>query len=226
MQIMNQQFPTGSIEIFQDLYLQGDPSNFLTVREALIAQAQTPWRHAIQREKILHGMGGDKRGIAFEREATLGIEAAGLVLISSPTGFKIANIIPLEKNQLSQQQYNSILRDFSEKIAEPVCKKLDFRLCITNSIWDINAALPPSTAKALFSFSRAANKSSGASHPLDRKRWFAFIIDAHRLNLDLDVGLLTRWLVEAERWPDDIAYELAGEYEVARALLNQYDEKN
>ena len=35
-------------------------------------------------------------------------------------------------------------------------------------------------AAALRRFSGAANKSTGASHPSDQARWFAFIVAMHR----------------------------------------------
>jgi hypothetical protein len=68
-----------------------------------------------------------------------------------------------------------------------------------------------------------ANKSTGASHPKDKERWFEFLISAHRTSARLDADLLARWLSEAEGWPEDTAHALAIDYEFALGLLQKYD---
>ena len=78
-------------------------------------------------------------------------------------------------------------------------------------------------ARSLRRFSAAANKSTGAGHPLDERRWHTFLIDAHQDNADLDAPALARWLREDEGWPEDVAHALAVEYETGRALLKSYD---
>ena len=81
----------------------------------------------------------------------------------------------------------------------------------------------PAVAEALRRFSVLANKSTGASHPLDRDRWFDFILLAHRENAQLDASVLARWLSESEGWFEDCARDLAGEYERSRSLLTRYE---
>ena len=76
------------------------------------------------------------------------------------------------------------------------------------------------SVKKLKKFSVAANKSTGSAHPLDRKRWFDFLITVHHEHNKLDVSQLSRWLIECEHWPEDIAHELAMEYEFAMGLLD------
>lgn len=73
-------------------------------------------------------------------------------------------------------------------------------------------------------FSGAANKSTGASHPSDERRWFDFIVAVHRAGDKLDAARLARWLHEAEGWDEDSAHKLAGNYETSLALLTHYDE--
>jgi hypothetical protein len=81
------------------------------------------------------------------------------------------------------------------------------------------------TAQLLHHFSVLANKSTGATHPSDERRWFEFIGAAHREDASLDDRTLERWLREEEDWPEDVASELAAEYEKARSLLKFYDPK-
>ena len=77
---------------------------------------------------------------------------------------------------------------------------------------------------ALKSFSNNANMST--LHPLDSERWRKFLLLAHKDKVDLDAQILTRWLVEEWRWPEDRAFDLAVEYEFARELLDDYDESS
>jgi hypothetical protein len=75
-------------------------------------------------------------------------------------------------------------------------------------------------------FSRSANKSTGAAHPWTGARWYAFIIATHHTSKRLDTDQLVRWLVEVEHWSEDIAHELAIDYEFALGLLEQYDQSH
>src|SRR3546814_8731568 len=83
-------------------------------------------------------------------------------------------------------------------------------------------ALVTGVQSVLFrSFSAAANKATGASHPLDQRRWFDFIISAHRSGKDIGTDRLARWLHEVEGWDEDSAHRLAGEYERCKELLDR-----
>jgi hypothetical protein len=74
------------------------------------------------------------------------------------------------------------------------------------------------SAKLLSKFSSCANKSTGASHPMDEERWLDFILEAYKDQRDAG-SYLSRWLIEAERWPEDVAYDLLLQYEFAMHLL-------
>ena len=86
------------------------------------------------------------------------------------------------------------------------------------------AKLSEAAADALRRFNALANKSTGASHPYDRQRWFDFVIQTHTDRSELDPDLLHRWLIESEDWPEDQASDLAIEYERSRALLARFEE--
>jgi hypothetical protein len=88
----------------------------------------------------------------------------------------------------------------------------------------IEDKLSQSAFDALTRFSALANKSTGASHPYDRQRWFDFVIQAHLESSDLDSDFLERWLIESEDWPQDQASDLAIEYDRSRALLARFAE--
>lgn len=164
-------------------------------------------------------MGQEDDALAFERSATPGYEAAALVLVATSDGMEVANIVPRETSELSHRAYNAVLEDFAITIARPAASGIGFRVEVSNSTKQLDDELPPEVAESLRRFSVLANKSTGASHPLDRDRWFDFIILAHRVNASLDASMLARWLSECDGWPDRVAHDLAGEYERSRALL-------
>ena len=88
---------------------------------------------------------------------------------------------------------------------------------------DVATLLNAETAKALKAFSALANKNTGATHPLDRDRWFKFIILAHLGSAQLDTETLYRWFREEEGWPDDQANNLAIAFGFGSDLLTKYD---
>ncbi|MCY1462220.1 hypothetical protein D9M71_799680 [compost metagenome] len=58
---------------------------------------------------------------------------------------------------------------------------------------------------------------------MDQKRWFSFLISAHRASKRPDSEQVARWLVEVDGWSSEQAQDLAIDYEFALGLLEQYD---
>lgn len=83
--------------------------------------------------------------------------------------------------------------------------------------------MSPEMSRLLKKFSAAANKSSGGTHPLDEKRLFDFIIQAHKENASLAEGDFTDLLIE-DGWTSEQAENLSSKYRFSRDLLNHYSE--
>jgi hypothetical protein len=211
------------LDIFQDLYLRGPASAAAALHQALKDRATPPWRYAMEKEEQLRELGEKGDALAFERAVTPGFEAAGLVLIADGDDLKVANIVPLELSELTHRAYNAILADFASEVARPAAMDAGYSVVMSNSTLQLENMVSPAVAEALRRFSVLANKSTGASHPLDRDRWFDFILLAHRENAQLDASVLARWLSESEGWFEDCARDLAGEYERSRSLLTRYE---
>lgn len=139
------------------------------------------------------------------------------------SGYKVSNIVPRNVDELGITKYNAILRDFVARVAEPASRTGGFEIELSSSHQSLDDWLDADPAAALQRFSRLANKSTGAAHPMDRDRWYAFLIATHHASKRLDTDQLVRWLVEVERWSEDKAHELAIDYEFALGLLEQYD---
>ncbi len=195
------------------------------MRNSILAQAQGPWRHDAEREEDLREHTGDDEDVmVLVRSSFDDIDESALVLWQEPDGYKVANIVPRNVGELGIAKYNAILRDFVTLIAEPAARSGSFEIELTSSKQTLEDWLDDEPAAALRRFSRLANKSTGAAHPMDRERWYAFLISAHRASKRLDSDQLARWLVEVDAWSVERAQELAIDYEFALGLLEQYDQ--
>lgn len=214
------------IEVFQDLTIRPVGHSLLALRKALIARSLPPWRYAIEKETEVSEIAApDEDVIVFERAADDKVAAAGLVLWSRGDGYEVTNIVPREVRELGYSGYNSILQDFIERVAKPAAVDVPSEIETTKDHQSIEDWLPHEVLTSLRRFSALANKSTGSSHPTDRKRWLAFIINAHKEHVNFDTDKLVRWLVEIEGWRDESAHDLASEYEFALGLLTEYDHR-
>ena len=135
----------------------------------------------------------------------------------------VPNIVPKELNELTQDQYNLILTEFHDRFAKPSADALNIQTVLSSSEQTLENWLGTVSVSALKIFSAVANKTTGSGHPLDRKRWAAFIIATHRARENPDVGLLQRWLEEEEHSPKHVTFDLIAEFQFGRSLLSQFD---
>lgn len=214
------------IEVFQNLQLKSRSSPN-AIRDEILARACTPWLHDSEREDdIRRGAIGDEDVIVLVRAAFDDIDESALVLWQETDGYRVSNIVPRNVGELGIAMYNAILQDFVDRIARPAAQAAGFEIELSSSGQSLDDWLAAEPAAALRRFSRLANKSTGAAHPLDQKRWYAFLIATHRNSQRLDADQLARWLVEVEHWSAEKAHELAIDYEFALGLLEQYDQSN
>lgn len=212
------------IEVFQDLYIRGPATGREFLRRTLIQKASGPWRHAEDREKGIGASAEPKIDvIAFEREGNANVDAVALVLCSREEGYEVTNIVPREVGELGENRYNIALRDFVDCVANSAAKEVEFTLEISSPMQGLDDWLPMEAADALRRFSDLANKSTGSSHPMDRDRWFAFLLAVQRNRGTFDSDQLTRWLTEVDGWSHDMAFDLAIQFEFAVSLLSEYD---
>ncbi len=169
------------IEVFQDMAIRGSITKRSELRAALIAAAVKLWQADLERSaEMARETVMSKDVILFRREAGEDHPAAGLTLWETVDGYNVSNIFPSEVGQLTYAQYNAILTDFVERIAAPATDEFGFTIARTEPWQSLENWLSPDTALKLRHFSSAANKSTGSSHPADERRWFEFLIAAHR----------------------------------------------
>ncbi len=213
------------IPVFEELTLTGPISARSRLREELQSRATPPWRYASEKESELPTHARGEKALPFERERGDSLEGAALFLWPTAEGFHVSNIIPTVVRELNISAYNAILEDFITHVARPAAVASGFEVKTTATEQSLQEWLPQPAAEALQRFSRSANKSTGSSHPYDQARWFEFLIECtHGLGNYLDTVILIRWLKEVEGWSDDVAHDLAIEYEFGLALLRKYDD--
>ncbi|HBP0660876.1 hypothetical protein ACSERK_16380 [Pseudomonas aeruginosa] len=212
------------ITVFQHLHLRGKTAT--AMRSGILAQMGGSWRHDAEREEDLKQHMGDDDVIVLVRSAFDDVDESALVLWQEPDGYKVSNIVPRNVGELGIDKYNAILRDFVAQVAEPASRAGGFGVELTSPNQTLDDWLDAEPAAALRRFSRLANKSTGAAHPMDKERWYAFLIAAHRASKRLDSDQLARWLVEVEAWSAGRAQDLAIDYEFALGLLEQYDQSH
>ena len=90
---------------------------------------------------------------------------------------KVCNIVPLQKNQLTIDEYNQLLDLFYNDIARVYGETHDDIKVVGPSSGQFNPLdyISEEALKKLTLFCNAANKSTGSSHPCDEERWFDFI---------------------------------------------------
>lgn len=213
-----------SIDVFQNLHLICRSAGSL-IRDGILAQVQAPWSHDPEREDdIRQGTNYDEDVIVLVRAAFDDIDESALVLWQEADGYRVSNIVPRHVGELGITRYNAILQDFVERVASPAAQAKGFEIELSSASQSLDDWLAADPAAALRRFSRLANKSTGAAHPKDRERWYAFLIATYQSPQRLDADQLTRWLIEVEHWSAEKAQALAIDYEFSLGLLEQYDQ--
>lgn len=210
------------LEVFKELEVTGASTALDSFIDRVSHALPRGWKRSHVHEKSLQATAG-RRLFAFHSEARVGWPAVNLFLARDPGGFKVTNIVPEESTRLTRSQYNAVLNEFVDQVVQPAAERLGLAISLSDEQVSITRWLSEDAAQRLLRFSENANKGTGSAHPLDFKRWAAFLIQAHRDKSRLDAETLLRWLVEEEHWPEDTADRLAIEFEFARDLLAAYD---
>ncbi len=158
--------------------------------------------------------------MAFRRDAVDATPAGILSLWGEGDELKVVNIVPTEIGELGIHNYNVLLQDFFSRFVADAAAGLPLKIELTKPHQSLDDWMPEQAAQALRLFSAAANHSSGSSHPLDRARWYDFLVKVHGASHDLDSDRLARWLHEEGEWGLDAAHDLASEFEFAMGLLD------
>lgn len=147
----------------------------------------------------------------------------------------VGNIVPLEKSQLTVDEYNNILSLFYKEVIVPYCtQNRDLKVIgpTSDKFEPLNCITETALGK-LTRFCIEANKSTGSAHPHDEERWFDFVCQTVDDGKVFPYDILYNFLMDKDywrknnciEWSEDKAYELANEYSNYVKLLKYYKER-
>lgn len=224
------------MKTYCELYFSGTSDNLRAFVKELKAYINGDWRQVEQSERWEDYLFIDYIGTDVDKARVsiyLGNDLA-------KGQIKVGNIVPLEKNSLSIDEYNSVLKKFNRDIIEPY-KRHNHIINIselTSDEFDPLTVISKVALQKLRAFCVAANKSTGSSHPCDQERWYEFICQTVEDGRIFDYETLATFLQDESywgkkekgdigvmgsyAWDSEHAYELADEYEAACSVLNYY----
>jgi hypothetical protein len=212
------------VEIFRELTVKGNPEDLSRFKTLLTPTEKSGWRRDTSAEAELRNLDpSEDPGLCFLAAARPGRPAARLWLAHSRQNeIYVPNVVPESTSPLCRATYNEIVREFLQLVARPAAKAARVVARLGKDAVELEDMVPAYAAECLRQFCALANKSTGSSHPLDRARWFRFIIVSHAQRSKLQADELERWLSLEGGWTPARANELALEYEFGRELLSQY----
>lgn len=211
------------MQVFKELKIQIDPTLIQSLIDKITGQLESNWTRNFEREKsAAKGLGSDTC-FCFNRAEDEIAETTMLVLMrENDNELYVSNIVPVEVGNITKSQYNSILTEFYQNYLVPLKAELEFVDSLTSENQTIDDWVSPECARLLRAFSNCANKGTGSHHPSDQERWFDFIFEAQKQQPQLEPQRLKQWLIDDEKWPEEVASDLASEYNFGIELLNHY----
>ncbi|MDV6315927.1 hypothetical protein [Idiomarina sp. HP20-50] len=206
------------MKIFRDLYIHLNGVDVNTFSELLENTSKKPW---VRRKDKEEELGSNKeRSVCFEAIENSSVSAAALFIFPyKDETLWVSNIVPTEVSELTYDQYNSTLENFYRNVILPAIDGTAITADLTSDQISIGSVAGNEAEKAFIQFSSSANKSTGSSHPSDRKRWLEFLVLVHKAKSDLDTDVVIRALVE-QGWSEEKAIELGIQFEFAEDLLS------
>lgn len=224
------------MKTFRELYFRGDSAELQNFTNEIRKFATHDWKYGREDRYSSSWIYFDYLGNKVDN-ARVCISTGKYVLQGE---LKVTNIVPLEKDQLSIEEYNAVLQKFYEDVIVPY-KVSNHGISITEPSadeFDPRTVISSKALKKLEAFCNGANKSTGSSHPSDQERWFDFICQTVDDGMMFDFSTLADFLQDESywgkkdpgflgvmgsfAWDEDHAYQLASEYENACMLLQYY----
>jgi hypothetical protein len=119
---------------------------------------------------------------------------------------KVPNIVPMDKIELTIDEYNRILDVF---INDGIKGHFEFE--VTKSDVELSDLIGEESVEKFYAFSRCANKSTGRAHPSDEARWFDFVMSTVRNDDFISLEELRFFLIE-DGWDEQSAFDLSLDY--------------
>lgn len=134
----------------------------------------------------------------------------------------VINIVPLPPvNQLSKDQYNTIVDVFDAEVLYLLYNSMDSEVHKSKNYIDIREKMPK-TFNLLESWASLANTNNPFVHPCDAERWNKFICDNVLSGESTSSDLIESFVGEELNWDADLRNDVAIRYEQDRDLIKYY----
>ncbi|MGD6777715.1 type II toxin-antitoxin system PemK/MazF family toxin [Sutcliffiella horikoshii] len=210
------------IRTFKDLSLKGPQEELERFKQKLLEKIEDDYFRSLESNEDFPDF------IMIKNQGIQKVDDSIIYYRITHSEHKVTNIIPIQKSNLDFLEYNNIVDNLYSYIIAPLITEYHFNLDvnITSGVLALEDLTNEEVAKKLTLFSRAANKSTGFSHPLDRERWLDFIYSSFKTDNIIDLDYLSRWFVEIEGWSNEIANDLVINYEYSINLLTYFIEND
>lgn len=135
----------------------------------------------------------------------------------------IVNIVPMRDSGISQlghTKYNNLLDVFKTKVFVTIHESQKNEIQENSEDYVIEDIIPNSFSK--LSTWLSCYPLSG--HPLDERRWFAFVVSLHTNHETLSIDDFIEYIRENYNWNENVIHKFALKLESQLALLEYYDE--
>lgn len=210
------------MKVYQNLTILLGDTPFHTFVTKMESRLRQPWSRNKKLESSMRSISAAVACFSLEGQ-TLPLRNGNVWLFGRGSEAQVGNIVPGPGGNLSEDEYNLILRRFVEDLAGPTAQDFGLQFQLSPAEPEIEDLVGGSAGYALRSFSSGANKETGSSNPHDLRHWHAFLIACVQEGRTLDTDYLFRWLVD-DGWNSSIAHDLVIEYEQGIHLLLQYKE--
>lgn len=220
------------MKVFKDLSILGDPNSVKTFFEQIYNKLPRDWEKSKQADKLK-----DYLSITYSgRLLPKAMVSLNYSHQQEKECLEIGNIVPVDKSQLTMDEYNKILDLFLSEVVIPYCEKdkhLKYDVSKTD-IFDPLVYISNLSLNKLITFCKEANKKTGSVHPSDKKLWFDFICQTVKDDRIFPSDLLKPFLMdtdywekkETKSWEEKIAEELTSQYEICVDILKYFINSN
>ncbi|MCG7549201.1 hypothetical protein [Pseudoalteromonas sp. Of7M-16] len=202
---------------YQDLNIRIERGQFDSFTEYLSQIAPSTWKLNIARAQNIP-IPNDSVMYCFDYFENEEHIASLWLADHESGGLYVSNIVPAKVSSLSVPEYNNILKFFGEQMLSNASAEFGASIEFSKEDIELTDIFSAAAADSLLSFSNLANKSTGHSHPCDRKRWFSFISHAFNSSKRAYPDQLEKLLVELG-WDESSASDLSRDYEYSLELL-------
>jgi hypothetical protein len=173
-----------------EMTIRGEPPHLEHLLARVEALLQDGWKQDRAAEERLSRRGAlGSWTSCFACTAKADRPAAGLwVHVRGPNELYVSNVVPLEKQELREDESNRLLAEFEREFLGPAAAEVGVATEVVQRRRSLEHGLSPEAARLLRAFSTSANRQ--CLLPNDRRLWNSFLVRVHQDDLHIDPALL------------------------------------